>query len=56
MTGISFLWDACGQPCWLGGRPLNWDVELTVEEGSLVLKQLCRSICGALDTLAEGGG
>lgn len=21
MTGISFLWDACGQPCWLGQAP-----------------------------------
>nr|CAI9709436.1 unnamed protein product [Rangifer tarandus platyrhynchus] len=54
MTGTSFLWDACGQPCWRGDRPLNWDVEHTVEEGSLVLQQLCRSTCGALDTLAGG--
>lgn len=56
MTGTSFLWDSCGQPCWQGDRPLNWDVEHTVEEGSLVLQQLCRSTLGALDTLAGGGG
>lgn len=56
MTGTSFLWDACGQPCWRGDRPLNWDAEHTVEEGSLVLRQLCRSTRGALDMLARGGG